>query len=95
MEQQNNDLFDMDSDESVINVFTNMNYNNTLSSQHANNNSTDQLQITIELSVDKSNYEDNLMLKKLLTDWKLEIIYQRCLGKKPKEINFKLTRYYN
>jgi len=58
-----------------------MNYNSVHSFQHTNNISTDEFQITIEPSDDKSNYEDNLMLKKLLTDWKLEIVYQRCLGK--------------
>jgi len=79
--EQNNELFDMASDESIINVLTNMNYNSVHSFQHTNNNSTDKFQITIEPSDDKSNYKDNLMLKKLLTDWKLEIVYQSCLGK--------------
>lgn len=81
MEDQNNEFLDMDSDENVLNVFTNMNYNSTNSSQHTNNSSTTLLQITNKPTVDISYYDDNLMLKKLLTDWKLEIVYQRCLGK--------------
>jgi len=77
-----NDLFNVD-DESFTSQksFTNLqssNYHNTfLSSQHNLFDDYNSNAPAIEIS----NNNENDQLKQLLTEWKLQTVYQTCLGK--------------
>jgi len=77
-----NDLFNMD-DESLNSQksFTNLQSSNDrstcISSQHNMFDDYNSNAPTIEMS---NNYE-NAQLKELLTEWKLQTVYQTCLGK--------------
>jgi len=81
-----NDLFNMD-DESLNSQksFTNLQSSNDrstcISSQHNMFDDYNSNAPAIEMSNNYENNYENAQLKELLTEWKLQTVYQTCLGK--------------